>query len=506
LLSVRPFVALLPPANGRYAVSSVVTDEATFVARSLAQSERVGTLGSKYLRAAVAGRRSSGTYRGFTLEGFANFTAFARSPLTGWSAHLALGSAAVDSPTRRFLGSLGAAAVLSLLLALALVAFALRQLAAGRRAAERGQQAQKLEALGQLTGGIAHDFNNLLTPIVGALDFLLKRTTLDERAQRIANGALASAHRAGKLTAQLLTFSRRQKLDIESVDVAALLGDMRPLLDQAAGKDHAVEIRIAGERLWARSDLNQLELAVLNLVINARDATPGGGTIVVDAARDHEAGHERIILSVIDTGQGMTAEVRRRALEPFFTTKPGGRGTGLGLAQVFGVMQQSGGELKIHSRPGEGTTIVLALPASADQPSSLQRPSPDIVAAAEAVARQLFILIVDDDAAVRSVIARSFEDDGHVVDSVGDARIALSAIEYCDYDLAIVDFAMPNMDGAALIRAARKLRPGQKFLMITGYSDSEAVTAACPDTPVIRKPFDGDALRRRVFELVSQGL
>lgn len=503
LLSVRPFFKLLPPANGRYAVSAIVTDEGVFVARSLDQANRVGTLGSKYLRSAVAGTGPGGLYRGFTLEGVQNYTAFARSSLTGWSGHLALGSSAIDSPTWRFLGSLGAAAILSLLLALALVGFALRQLAASRRAAERGQQAQKLEALGQLTGGIAHDFNNLLTPIVGALDFLLMRSTLDERARRIANGALASAQRAGKLTAQLLAFSRRQKLEIEAVDIAALLSEMRPLLDQAAGKDHAVEIRIAPHRLWARSDLNQLELAVLNLVINARDATPDGGTITIEAAGGHEGGKDGVIIRVIDAGQGMTAEVRRRALEPFYTTKPGGRGTGLGLAQVFGVMQQSGGDLKISSRPGEGTTITLLLPASAEEPSSLQRPQKEVSNAAEAPARRFQILIVDDDPAVRSTVARLFEDDGHVVDSVGDARIALRAIEVCHYDLAIVDFAMPVMDGAELIRAARAVRPTQKFLMVTGYSDSDAVTAACPDTPVVRKPFDGEALRRTVLELVD---
>jgi signal transduction histidine kinase len=503
LMSVRPFLKLLPPTSGDYAVSAITTGDGRFVARSLNHEERVGQLASSYLRSAVSGGKASGIYRGFTLEGLENYSAFARSPRSGWSAHLALGVRSIDSPTERFLGSLGIAALLALILALALVGFVIRQLGLARRAAEHGQQAQKLEALGQLTGGIAHDFNNLLTPIVGALDFLLKRATLDDRGRRIAGGALASAERAGKLTAQLLAFSRRQKLAIAPVDLAALLREMEPILDQAAGKDHVVEIAVAPGDLWVRTDYNQLELALLNLVINARDAAPAGGAIRIEAAVERSGDTHCVAIRVSDRGEGMSEEVRKRALEPFFTTTAGGRGTGLGLAQVFGVMQQSDGGVEIESRPGEGTTIILRLPVSDVRP--VARGGAHDQPLVGVALRQLHLLIVDDDPAVRASIGRVFEDDGHIVDSVGDARIALRAIEVCDYDLALIDFAMPVMDGAGLIRAARKLRPAQKFLMVTGFSDSDAVAAACPDTPVVRKPFDNDALRNLVVDLAGGG-
>ena len=500
LMSTKAFERLLPPPGSEYPVSAIVTGKGRFIARSLAQDERAGTFGSKYLQAAALSGEPMGQYRGFTLEGLENYTAFTRSRLTGWSAHIALDSHYVDRPAQVAIRSFGVGALLSLLLAGVLVWFALRSIAASRRAAERGQQAQKIEALGQLTGGIAHDFNNLLTPIVGALDFIMKGN-LDERARRIAGGALASAQRAGKLTAQLLAFSRRQKLEIVPVDVPMLFDEIRPLLDQSVGSGHHVEIRAAADATCVKSDVNQLELALLNLVINARDATPEGGTIRVTSELARDGDQDMVLIRVIDQGEGMSGDVLQRAAEPFFTTKQLGRGSGLGLAQVFAVMQQSSGSVDIDSEVGRGTTVTLRMPKCEEPaaPRQRARPAGD---AAEA-SRPLRLLLVDDDAAVRASIARSFEDDGHTVDSVGDGRIALTAIEHCDYDLVIVDFAMPAMDGAAVIREARKLKPDQKFLMVTGYADSDAVAAACPDTPVLRKPFDGDALRRLVADITA---
>ena len=220
---------------------------------------------------------------------------------------------------------------------------------------------------------------------------------------------------------------------------------------------------------------------------------PGGGTITVEISADRDGGRDDVVHPRDRPGRRDEPETQRRAVEPFFTTKTQGRGTGLGLAQVFGLMQQSGGSVDIDSAVGRGTTVTLRLPAchEAPAPRTPRRPR----RSAERV-KPLRLLLVDDDAAVRATISRLFEDDGHIVDSVGDGRIALTAIEHCRYDLVIVDFAMPVMDGAALIREGRKLRPEVKFLMVTGYSDSEAVTAACPDTPVLRKPFDGETLRR----------
>ena len=491
LLSTKPFERLLPPRRA-YEVSAIANRDGIFVARSLDQAKRVGRPASTYLRAAVAGGKPSGIYRGITLEGYENYTAFRRSGLSGWTAHVALGSHYIDDPARRFLGSMGAAFLLSLTLAGLLIWFALRQMAQGRRIAERGQQAQKLEALGQLTGGIAHDFNNLLTPIVGALDFLVKRAPLDERGKRIAKGALSSAERAGKLTAQLLAFSRRQKLSVEPVDLPLLMEEIEPLLVQSVGKDHLLDFALDPGATCVRTDLNQLELAVLNLVINARDSSPGGGTIRVVTETAREGAKDIVLIRVVDEGEGMSEEVRRRALEPFFTTKSQGRGSGLGLAQVFGLMEQSGGSVEIETKLGEGTTVTMRLPVCIDPAASRQRET--MARKAEPPERVLRLLLVDDDAAVRATLARQLEEHGHNVDSVGDGRIALTAIKYCHYDLVIVDFAMPAMDGAEVIAKARLIRPDQKFLMVTGYADSDAVTAACPDTPVMRKPFDPDLL------------
>ena len=445
----------------------------------------------------MASGKPRGLYRGVTLEGVENYSAFSRSRLTGWSAHVALGRHYLDDPARVAFRSLGLAALLSLMLAGVLIWFAFRQVAASRQVVERGQQAQKLEALGQLTGGIAHDFNNLLTPIVGALDFLIQKATLDDRGKRIANGALASAQRAGKFTSQLLAFSRRQKLTIAPLNVPSLLEEIKPILEQSVGNSHRVEIEIDPTTHCVKSDLNQLELAVLNLIINARDAMPAGGTIRIETVLRTVGDTDEVLIRVIDRGEGMSDEVKRRAIEPFYSTKEPGKGTGLGLAQVFAVMQQSGGSIEIESVVGEGTTVTMCLPACHE--SAAPRPQSSEVSATEV--KPLRLLLVDDDVAVRATIARLFEDDGHVVDSVGDARIALTAIEVVAYDLAIIDFAMPEMDGAKLIAEARKLRPEQKFLMVTGYADSDAVAAACPDTPILHKPFDGNALRQQVADL-----
>ena len=478
--------ALLPPAKGHYEVSALVGPYGRFIARSLNNDERFGNLGSTYLRRVVFSGKSSGIYRGRTLEGFENYTAFARSPETGWSAHVALGASYIDNPARRFLASVGVAALLAFALAAILVWFALRQVAEGRRLANRMQQSQKLEALGQLTGGIAHDFNNLLTPIVGALDFLAGHSTLDARGKRLAAGALASADRASKLTAQLLAFSRRQKLQIEPLDIGAMLDDISGLVRQSVGDGHSLEILQDDPTLCAFGDVNQLELAMLNLTINARDASPAGGTIRIAVTGEGAAEDGRVMIAVSDQGVGMDEETRLRAFEPFFTTKSQGGGTGLGLAQVFGMVQQSGGTIAIDSAPDEGTTVTLSLrrcPAAERRQSLSERP------AASGETPLLRLLVVDDDPEVRGAIVRPLEEAGHIVDAVSDGPTALAAIAQRAFDVVLVDFAMPGMDGAEVIRRAGDIRPDGRFLIVSGYADSEAIAAASPDTPVLKKPF-----------------
>ena len=497
LHSAQPFARLLPSTASRYPVSALVTGDGRFVARSLNNDRTVGGPGSAYLRAAVAKGDVSGLYSGYTLEGFANYTAFARSGLTGWSAHVAMDNRTIDSPRLRALGSLAFAGLLSLAFAVLMVFIVLRQIRDSRLAAERMQQTQKLEALGQLTGGIAHDFNNLLTPIVGALDLLSKRQDIDARARRIAANGLSSANRAARLTGQLLAFSRQQKLTLKRVDLCVLLEDIRPLLEQSAGGEERLSIHLARDSCWAETDPLQLELALINLIINARDASPPDSLIEVSVTTDRIRRDEAWRIAVADRGSGMTDAVRARAFEPFFTTKQVGRGTGLGLAQVYAFARQSSGEVQIQSAPDQGTRVSIMLP-SCDPPA--------VEAAMASIAPELKgqgfdILVVDDQADVREAISLTLEDDGHHVDVAESAAEALERMAKRAYRLGVIDFAMPGMNGAELIAEARSLYPDMRFLIVTGYLDSAAVEAATPDTGILAKPFEPEQLRRKVREI-----
>lgn len=500
LVDTRRFEAMLPPGGRQYEVSAIVGPQGRFVARSLHGEERFGQLGSESLRRAAVSGEPGGIYRGVTLESFQSYTAFTRSPMTGWSTHIALDTGSIDNPGWQYLASFGVAALLALLLATVLIWFALRQVAEGRRIMERVQQSQKLEALGQLTGGLAHDFNNLLTPIVGALDFLVRKPELDARSKRIATGALTSAERAGKLTNHLLAFSRRQKLQVAPIRVATMLEEMEDLFRQSVGDQHRIEIIQKDTSLCAHGDLNQLELAVLNLMLNARDAMPHGGVIRLNVVGEGEEADGTVAIAVQDDGIGMDDQTRLRAVEPFFTTKAQGSGTGLGLAQVFGMATQSGGTVEIDSAPGEGTTVTLRLircPAAAAQAEPERSEN-------RSVKGPLRLLVVDDEPEVRATIVRPLEEAGHVVDAVSDGPTALAAIGERSFDLVLVDFAMPGMNGAELIQQARALRNGGRYLMITGYSDSEAVASASPNTPILKKPFDSVSLVDRVHSLVNE--
>ncbi len=478
----------LLPSNNNYEVTALTGPKARFIARSLGENQRFGTLASTYLQKAVASGLGAGIYRGRTLEGFENYTAFARSDRTGWTAHVALGSNYIDNPARKFLASLVTAALLSLLLAGLLIAFALRQMKEARLLAERMQQAQKMEALGQLTGGLAHDFNNLLTPVIGVLDQLTRRDGLDERGRKLATGALSSAQRAAKLTQQLLAFSRRQRLTVEPVDVTGLLANVSQLVDRTISSRHSFTVEAEPDTFCVLSDLTQLELALLNLAINARDASPDGGEITLKVARELEGGGSTgfVRFDMIDRGSGMDDDTRRRALEPFFTTKPTGRGTGLGLAQVFGVVEQSGGSVEIDSAPGAGTTVTLRLPACAEDDAKAIRPT--AVDGDTAADRALRLLVVDDDPEVRATLAQMLSEAGHSVDAVANGHSALAAIATERFDLVVSDYLMPEMSGAELIREARQVRPDLPFLIVSGFADSDELVRTCPDTARIGKP------------------
>ena len=364
-----------------------------------------------------------------------------------------------------------------------------------RHAEEALRQSQKLEAIGQLTGGVAHDFNNLLTPIIGALDLLQRRylgRTLDERAGRLVDGAAQSADRAKTLVQRLLGFARRQALDTRGVDIAGLLGGIRELIGSSVGSNIEVRIESPHHLPAALADLNQLELAILNLCVNARDAMPDGGVIVIGAeARDISSDSEipglqpggYVRLWVRDSGQGMDADTLARAVEPFFSTKPIGQGTGLGLSMVHGLVAQLGGAFTMDSAPAEGTTASLFLPI-ADAVSFVAN---DEVTVAHTVERPLSILLVDDEDIVRTGTAEMLRDLGHsVTEALGGAEALDRVKGGLAFDLLVTDYKMPRMNGAELARQMRAIRPDTPILLITGYT---GVDEEAPDLMRLTKPF-----------------
>jgi PAS domain S-box-containing protein len=377
------------------------------------------------------------------------------------------------------------------------------------KAEEALRQAQKMEAVGQLTGGIAHDFNNLLTPIMGGLELIASRVE-EPRLRRIAETALESTRRGAKLTGQLLAFSRIQRISMAAVAVNDVIEAMQRLLRHTIGGAVKIETRLDPQAGHGICDANQLENAILNLAINARDAMPDGGTLTISTDRlhlgeeaDHPAG-EFIRITVADTGEGMSGDVLARATEPFFSTKPLGKGTGLGLAQVYGIAQQAGGTLRIDSAPHEGTTVRILLPAAAAPvPGEAGEARPAEAAAGGAAGAQ--VLVVDDDGDVRAFLAESLEGLGCRVVSAASGAEALEALRDWRPELALIDYAMPGMNGAEAARAARERHPGLPIVFVTGFAESEQLEAALGgDVPVLRKPFTLAELAAAVEENVDR--
>jgi signal transduction histidine kinase/DNA-binding response OmpR family regulator len=352
-------------------------------------------------------------------------------------------------------------------------------------------EAQKLETLGQLTGGVAHDFNNLLTPITGVLDLMHRRYgKQDERDARLIGGALESAERARVLVQRLLGFARRQALQTQPVDLATLLDGMRDLIASSVGATIEVSLRIDGSLPAALADPNQLELAILNLCVNARDAMPTGGVLTV-AAEPVALGPGEVAevkpglyvrLSVIDTGVGMDEATLSRAVEPFYSTKEVGKGTGLGLSMVHGLASQLGGGFRITSAVGEGTRIDLWLPIASERAAD-RRPAYD---APVATARSLAILLVDDEQLVRAATAAMLRELGHDVAEASSGADALVKLPTRAFDLVVTDYKMPRMDGAELARRVREARPELPLLLITGYTGASDEAL---DLPRLDKPF-----------------
>lgn len=335
-------------------------------------------------------------------------------------------------------------------------------------------EAQKLETLGQLTGGVAHDFNNLLTPIVGTLDMVRRRVD-DARTQRLLDGALQASERARTLVARLLAFARRQNLEARPVDVAVLIEGIVDLIQRSIGPTISLEFISEAQDATALVDPNQLELALLNLAVNARDAMPEGGSLRL-FARQAVAGDDTdglkagdyVIIEVSDTGSGMDAETLAKAVEPFFSTKGVGKGTGLGLSMVHGLAAQSGGALYLESVPGSGTKATLWLPAA----SRGQREMAPISEVWQVgTAGDLTVLLVDDEDLVREGTAAMLEGLGHNVTMARSGEEAVAFLHERSFDMLVTDFLMPRMSGLELAKITRRLQPKIPILMITGFAD-----------------------------------
>jgi CheY-like chemotaxis protein len=369
-----------------------------------------------------------------------------------------------------------------------------------------------MEAVGQLTSGIAHDFNNLLTGVLGHVELAMVRSG-DEAVQRSLQSAARAAERGAKLTQQLLAFARRQHLQARPVDLNALLRGMDDMLTRAIGPLVEIELALAADLWPALVDASQLEVAILNLAINARDAMPEGGRLAVETANlpsgaarrpaELPAGEEFVMVAVADTGSGMDETTLARAFEPFFTTKDVGKGTGLGLSQVYGLAKQSGGSAEIASAPGRGTVVRLFLPRAAAAAAAGRAGGP---AAAERAAAALRILLVDDDADVREVTAAMLRGESHEVVEAASGPVALEILESgAPFDLMLADYAMPSMNGADLAREARRQRPELPILLVTGFAETAPLAGAADLYRVLRKPFRKTDLTGAVAAALQRG-
>jgi PAS domain S-box-containing protein len=355
------------------------------------------------------------------------------------------------------------------------------------------QQAQKMEAIGNLTGGIAHDFNNLLQGLTGSLDLIRNKPQDTERVRRWAEAGLQAAERGAKLTAQLLAFSRAQKLELKPLALNRLLEEMRDLLGRTLGPPVQVTLDLAGDVGSVLGDETQLEMSVLNLAINARDAMPGGGTLTIvtralTVVSDPQLQPgEYVELRVSDSGTGMPADIIARAFDPFFTTKGVGKGTGLGLSQVYGMAQQAGGTARIGSEPGKGTAVSIFLRATAGEAARETRMSDNAVKHAGHTAT---VLVIDDDPDVRAFLVESLEAFGYAVNEAKDGPHGLEMIAKHKPDIVLVDYAMPGMTGAEVAARVRKAHGAMPIIFASGYAETAALESVLDEnTAILRKPF-----------------
>lgn len=368
-------------------------------------------------------------------------------------------------------------------------------------------QSQKMESLGQLTGGIAHDFNNLLMAILGSLEIVRKRLPTDPRVTPLLNNAIQGAQRGASLTRRMLAFARRQQLVLELLDLSVMVRGMSELLQSSLGARIQIETRFPLFMRAVRADVNQLELAVLNLAVNARDAMPEGGTLIIEA-KEHQvvdrpmglAPGSYICLSLTDTGEGMDPATLAKATEPFFTTKGVGKGTGLGLSMVHGLAEQTGGKLILRSCKPGGTTAELWLPAADGTAAALPEPPNETQAPHS---KTWTVLAVDDDPLILVSTAAMLEDMGYSVLTAASGEQALDMLEQAaaGIDALVTDNMMPGMSGTELAFRVRALRPDIPVLLVTGYEDPDKTLT---DYPQLLKPFDQQCLAVAITELIER--
>ncbi|RON08894.1 hybrid sensor histidine kinase/response regulator [Pseudomonas brassicacearum] len=386
------------------------------------------------------------------------------------------------------------------------------------RAENALRHAQKMEAVGQLTGGIAHDFNNMLTGIIGSLD-LMQRYIADGRSGeigRFADAAVSSANRAAALTHRLLAFSRRQSLDRRPLEPNTLVRSLEELLRRTKGEHIELTFQLAPEVWPVNTDANQLENALLNLVINARDAMPEGGELLIETANSYLDGSDistlepvkagdYVMLGVRDNGAGMTPRVLAKAFDPFFTTKPIGQGTGLGLSMIYGFAQQSGGHVTLSSEPGQGTTVRLYLPRLHNAP---QRSSPAAVSLGSTYATAgESVVLVEDDPAVRMLVLNVLNELGYITYEAEDAKNALPLLESdLRIDLLVTDVGLPGMNGRQLAEIARQHRPALNVLFMTGYAEKATERQGFLDVgmDLLAKPFTLEQLAGKIRHMIRR--
>ncbi|MBO9581763.1 MAG: response regulator [Sphingobium sp.] len=510
----------------RYVVSAIIPPEAIVPLlrfRELPEGWRAGILdGSGTVIAdargdpSVVGRRGSaegrlakrsgnmGPYEVTRQDGTKAMAYWAPITGTNWTVHVSTPAAAYLGPARTALTLLIAVVLLCLVLLAVFTRLLVVELRQFREHERADVQRQRMEALGRLTGGVAHDLNNLLTPVLGGLDLLRRRIQDDEKAQRYVSMALAGAERSRSLVDRLLSFSRRQALVVTAVDLGRLLAGLEDLLVRSVGPSVAVRLDLPRDLPLARCDPGQLELAVLNLAINARDAMPDGGAVAISAeaievkkASDLAAGRY-VAISIADTGMGMDEATLRHAIEPFFTTKAADKGTGLGLSMVHGLAAQCGGALRLRSKPGVGTTATIVIPQAEGNP-----PAPAEAGEEQALGEGR-LLLVDDDDAVRAATAEMLCDGGF---SVVEATSVDEALEILAADATIkavvTDHIMPERSGADLIRALAATRPALPVLLISGYEPQEQDEPLPADVQRLAKPFRADEIVARVKRLLA---